>query len=646
MADGPVQGKCSKEKVPLESINFGSDYLVSEDDSAKGSDFLASGNDNDQNVETECLEHTVDLVHKLQQATTKLNDQEEEIKTLQTKLSTAKQESDQLMDKKENELKAKLWDLKEELQHAYFKTKEQEEEIRNLQNTMSESKQSFDQVVRENKIELQAMETKCLNVIEELQQTNSKVKDQEEKIENLQTKLLEAKEEIEQLVYDRKIVIQDYMVVAAIDIGTTFSGYAFAMIDEIKKGVLKPYTPNWGGSGEMRVSNKTQTCVLLDKDEKLVYFGFDAENAYNELSENGEEEDYFYFRRFTTIIYDQILTFDTEIADIRGRKMQAIKVFIHAIRYLKDHLLKFMRTLTSITNDEILWVLTVPVVWENTSILFMRIAAQEAGIPSHQMIIALEPEAAYICCKHLPVEELKGTNTVSAFQSGSRYLVLDAGGLRVDITIFEVKRNGRLEIIEKASHGDLGGSTVNRTFKSALEEIVTKEMIEGYCHEFTEDYIELFKEFEKRKRDCRKGNGSDSYISLKFPVSFTEKCYETFDTDIITLVNKSRFRDKMYWKKDKIAIHRPMFETFFQPACDEIVRHVKKLLQLSTVKDVEMILMVGGFSDSDIFQDVIRRAFPNCQVLSPKDAGLAVLCGAVLFGYSSIVPDDVNTSND
>lgn len=44
------------------------------------------------------------------------------------------------------------------------------------------------------------------------------------------------------------------------------------------------------------------------------------------------------------------------------------------------------------------------------------------------MIIALEPEAAYICCKHLPVEELEGTNTVSAFQSGRKYLVLDAGG--------------------------------------------------------------------------------------------------------------------------------------------------------------------------------------------------------------------------
>lgn len=44
------------------------------------------------------------------------------------------------------------------------------------------------------------------------------------------------------------------------------------------------------------------------------------------------------------------------------------------------------------------------------------------------MKIALEPEAAYICCKHLPVEELRGTNTVDAYQSGRRYLVLDVGG--------------------------------------------------------------------------------------------------------------------------------------------------------------------------------------------------------------------------
>lgn len=56
-------------------------------------------------METECSEHIMNLVEKLKQAATKINNQEEEIKKLQTKLLTAKQESDHLMDKKENELK-------------------------------------------------------------------------------------------------------------------------------------------------------------------------------------------------------------------------------------------------------------------------------------------------------------------------------------------------------------------------------------------------------------------------------------------------------------------------------------------------------------------------------------------------------------
>ena len=48
-------------------------------------------------------------------------------------------------------------------------------------------------------------------------------------------------------------------------------------------------------------------------------------------------------------------------------------------------------------------------------------------------MIALEPEAASIYCQHLPVEKLEGTNSISAFQPGSKYLVLDTGGTVVDL---------------------------------------------------------------------------------------------------------------------------------------------------------------------------------------------------------------------
>ena len=46
-------------------------------------------------------------------------------------------------------------------------------------------------------------------------------------------------------------------------------------------------------------------------------------------------------------------------------------------------------------------------------------------------MIALEPEAASIFCKELPVEKFEeGSSNIDVFSPGKRYLVLDAGGKR------------------------------------------------------------------------------------------------------------------------------------------------------------------------------------------------------------------------
>lgn len=100
----------------------------------------------------------------------------------------------------------------------------------------------------------------------------------------------------------------NYIAVAAIDFGTTFSGYAFATINDLKKDPTKTFAPNWHAADGGLVSSKTPTTVLLDKDEKLVDFGFGAETAYAELSENEEHEEYYYFQRFKMILYDKVRT--------------------------------------------------------------------------------------------------------------------------------------------------------------------------------------------------------------------------------------------------------------------------------------------------------------------------------------------------
>lgn len=56
----------------------------------------------------------------------------------------------------------------------------------------------------------------------------------------------------------------------------------------------------------------------------------------------------------------------------------------------------------------------------------------QAGIDTEMLTIALEPEAAAIYIKHLPVERRvdgKEGDVFQTFSSGSKYIVVDAGGL-------------------------------------------------------------------------------------------------------------------------------------------------------------------------------------------------------------------------
>lgn len=58
--------------------------------------------------------------------------------------------------------------------------------------------------------------------------------------------------------------------------------------------------------------------------------------------------------------------------------MEAIKVFSSAIGYLKDQMLiNCRRQLTGIEESDIMWVLTVPAIWDDKSKQLMRETAEE-----------------------------------------------------------------------------------------------------------------------------------------------------------------------------------------------------------------------------------------------------------------------------
>ncbi|XP_076071446.1 heat shock 70 kDa protein 12A-like [Mytilus galloprovincialis] len=420
--------------------------------------------------------------------------------------------------------------------------------------------------------------------------------------------------------------------VVAIDFGTTYSGYAFASKQDFANDPPKYSTSAWQGS--RLLSLKAPTAVLLNGNKELVAFGYDAENQFSELLSNDEHEDYYYFHQFKMLLHNQRVTRTTEIKDVSKKSMQAIKVFSLAIEYLKNHLLEKIqqRLKNALQDDDLYFVLTVPAIWDDPSKQFMREAAEAAGIKKDKLAIALEPEAASIFCQKLKTDKAEtGRDFCETVKSGMKYMVIDLGGGTADITVHQRISDGTIQEVVPPSGGPWGGKSIDEAFFKFLCEICGTKVMEDLKSIELEDYIDLFREFETKKRSVRNNNQTNVVITL--PVSLTDLVKQQHKKFEMAL-EKSRHRDTVKFSKQKLHIAADTFRGLFKNTIDEIIKLVGKLLNNDKIEDLKTILMVGGFSECELLQDAVRAKIgaPR-KLIIPEEAGLAVLKGAVLFGH-------------
>lgn len=93
------------------------------------------------------------------------------------------------------------------------------------------------------------------------------------------------------------------IIVAAIDFGTTYSGFAFSL--KYDWGKVISYT--WNGG--YIVSNKTPTCLLIKKDFSEFFFGYEAEDKYSDLTTNDFHHDFYFFQQFKMILHQDDVRF-------------------------------------------------------------------------------------------------------------------------------------------------------------------------------------------------------------------------------------------------------------------------------------------------------------------------------------------------
>ncbi|XP_010131773.1 PREDICTED: heat shock 70 kDa protein 12B-like, partial [Buceros rhinoceros silvestris] len=206
-----------------------------------------------------------------------------------------------------------------------------------------------------------------------------------------------------------------FAVVVAIDFGTTSSGYAFSFSSDPEAIHMMR---KWEGGDPGVANQKTPTSLLLTPEGAFHSFGYTARDYYHDLDPE-EARDWLYFEKFKMKIHSTSdLTMKTELEAVNGKKMQALEVFAHALRFFKQHAVQLLfphrwlrdQCPSLPERDAIRWVITVPAIWKQPAKQFMREAAYKAGLVSpenpEQLLIALEPEAASIYCRKLRLHQL------------------------------------------------------------------------------------------------------------------------------------------------------------------------------------------------------------------------------------------------
>jgi len=205
--------------------------------------------------------------------------------------------------------------------------------------------------------------------------------------------------------------------------------------------------------------------------------------------------------------------------------------------------------------------------------------------------------------------------------------IVSAGGT-VDISVHEKNLDGSLKELRAASGGPWGGIYVDKNYLDWMNEMFGKSVMERLKRESMVDYIDMLREFESKKRSIVPD--SDDMITLRVSASLTEFHKESGEENIVSKIARLNLKDVKFLR-DKLRVPVDLVRKWFQQPIDMTIDHMNGILAQPELKDVNTILLVGGFAECKLVQAAVKKAFDRRTVIIPDEAGLAVLKGAVKF---------------
>ncbi|GJE96026.1 heat shock protein 70 family protein [Phanerochaete sordida] len=402
-------------------------------------------------------------------------------------------------------------------------------------------------------------------------------------------------------------------LVLAFDVGTTYSGIAYAILDPGEVPRIQAVTRFPGQeNGDFKIPS-----ILYYTEEGLVRAA-GAEARVPGIELVVEDEDLTLVEWFKLHLRPSALdSAGLRDADIKPlpHKKTIVEVFGYFLSYLFSCARRYItethpngESLWASFGDRIDFVLSHPNGWEGAQQEKMRQAALYAQLvpdtlAGHERIhFVSEGEASLLYC-------VDNGLAASVIRDGVSVMVIDAGGGTIDISTYKFVKTHPMTVEEIApANCVLQGSTrVNIRAREFLQE---------------------------RLRDSRYGNDEDLETMME---SFEKSAKPTFkDPSDKSFIKFGTSRDKdlsVGIRSGQLALDGRVVAGFFQPSIDAIIVAVRKQLELA-VDTVNLGFLVGGFAASPWLYGTLKASLQSFGMdLSRPDShtNKAVAFGAVSF---------------
>ncbi|KNE68279.1 hypothetical protein AMAG_12948 [Allomyces macrogynus ATCC 38327] len=423
----------------------------------------------------------------------------------------------------------------------------------------------------------------------------------------------------------------------AVDFGTSFSGFAFAIHEFVAAlnntpGVIDlaavprlhlahyiKYNTSWPGG---RVPYpKTRTALLYDASGTVFAWGNEAWEHYLGMDPTRQAQ-YIYIDRFKLLLDTKLAHHDPAMERLKALGKDAVDVIADYLRALVEFLDKFIKHADSaaeLNPYHVRWCLTIPAMWSDAAKQKMSYAILKAGLisspNSERVVFCSEPMAGLL-------SEAISSDSRIRVQRNDPILMVDMGGGTVDLTAMRMGGNGFDELVPGLG-ASCGSTMLDDQFLAMFRRAVGPTIYDQVVAEHPKVRLQILRDWEVCKTSFM---GEKRYYGR---VPIPHRMVSPHDAvDVLS--------HEVDVDEGEVCMTTALMESLYKPIVDQIVGLVTTMLDRLKAKGIAVahVLCVGGFSQSKYLISALRDRLPidPAKIVASVHGPAAILLGAPIFG--------------